>query len=72
MEVSQLVSGGGPYAQSLLKSAALGTLASSSEATSAVHVGFYEGRGPTIRGGLRPEPQSLSITGLSPGEKVGK
>jgi hypothetical protein len=41
------------------KDAASRTLASIAKRPSAIRAGFHEGRGPPIKGGLRPEPQTL-------------
>jgi hypothetical protein len=40
------------------KDAASATLASIAKRPSTIRVGFHEGRGPPIKGGLRPEPQT--------------
>jgi hypothetical protein len=42
------------------KAAASGTLASIAKRPSAIRAGFHEGQGPPIKGGLRPEPQTLA------------
>jgi hypothetical protein len=49
------------------KDAASGTLASIAKRPSAIRAGFHEGRGPPIKGGLQPEPQTLADP-QSPGQ----